>query len=95
MPKTTEKPFVAICRHDATGEIDTVYVGTYDEVLAKAGKFWKARDLDFDDSRKDPFYVKPESGYNDEVCTSWVGNKVHSVMHAGGDGPCINIVRAK
>lgn len=96
MSKTTnETPFVAICRHDATSEINDVYVGTYDEVLAKAGKYWKQSDLDFDETRKDPFYVEHDSGYNESVHTHRIAGKVRSVMHADGEGICIDILRAK
>lgn len=97
MPKveSDERPYVAVCRHDGMSEINDVYVGTYEEVLAEAGKFWQRSDLSFDATRKDPFYVDPASGYNDDVHTYFVSDKVRSVMHASGDGMCIDILRAK
>lgn len=76
-------------------EINDVYVGTYDDVLAEAGKYWSQHDLNFDITRKDPFYVDPSSGYNDDVHTHFVASRVRSVMHAGGEGPCVDILRAK
>lgn len=96
MHKTTdEKPFVAICRSSGTNEINDVYVGTYEDVLKKAGKYWSQCDLNFDETRKDPFYVDPASGYSDDVHTHFVSGKVRSVMHAGGEGPCVDILRSK
>lgn len=88
-----ERRWIAMCKHSAGDPPEEVYVGTYEEVLVKAGKYWENSGLDFDLSRKDPFYVNEETGYDLEVDVAKEGKHIVSVMHAGGEGPRIDIMK--
>ena len=86
--------YVAMCKHDSAAPPSKVFVGTYEEVLAKAGKFWESYDglFDITKSPKEMFSVEPDTIDEDiEVCVE--KGEVTYFSHANGEGPCIEIVK--
>jgi len=87
------KRWIVLCCHDGSAPPEWARCfDEYPDALAYAGKYWKTCDLNFDIKLKEPFYVDPESGYNQTVDVTRRGGKIRHVSHADGDGPSIEIM---
>lgn len=96
MSKAMKKPtrkWVVLGYHDmgASGAEYVKTADTYEAAVLLAGKYWQNRGLDFDITRKDPFWVDPKVGYDTNVEITRKRGKIESVMHADGEGPFIEI----
>ncbi len=92
--KPAQKRWVVLGQHDANSPAEYVKTAdTYEEALVLAGKYWTNSDLNFDPKRKGPFWVDPAGGYDERVEIVREKGKITSVMHAEGEGPCVEIIQ--
>ena len=80
-------------RHDESAGPTYSVRQEWDDAIAVAAEFWKSYDHKYDSKADVPF--KAGEGYDQEVYYRVTQNKCLYVMHAGGEGPCIRIERAK
>lgn len=89
------KRWIVLGKHDANSPAEYAKTAdSYEEALMLAGKYWSNSDLNFDPKRKNPFWVDPTVGYDERVEIVRRRGKIESVMHAEGEGPCIEILEA-
>lgn len=90
-----QEHWVVICCHEDGAPPEEVHVRhDYDEALLAAGEYWQAHDLGFDPKRDCPFYVDPESGYDEVMDTGKNSDGLLTfVRHADGYGCVIHIMQ--
>jgi hypothetical protein len=103
LPKKSKPPktvFVIIMQHNATADKKVEVAKKWSDALAIAGKYWESYDGFFDPNEsKEPFQMNLDDLAHDPYyCPLEVhmkNGKSLSLIHCDGEGPCIEIQRAK